>query len=77
MEAIHANNDYEHSPLYLAVQNGSFRIVRLLIYGRAIEKYKNCPHSEDKVEHEAVRERGAIVKRLVDQEGKNLITCCM
>ena len=71
MEAIHANNDYEHSPLYLAVQNGNFEIVRLLIYGRAIKD--NGMKEEEEIEYEAVKAMIGTVRNLQDQYQRTLL----
>ena len=73
MEAIHANNDYEHSPLYLAVQNGNFEIVKMLIYGRVIKNYSKSIYKEDEMEGEVVDSRGAAVKDLRAQDGQTLL----
>ena len=65
--------DYNLSPLYIAVQNGYFEIVKLLIYGKAESNHSRAENREEVIEREAVKDREAVVGDLINQEGGTLL----
>ncbi|MCG8340690.1 MAG: ankyrin repeat domain-containing protein [Cytophagales bacterium] len=73
MAAIHANNDYKHAPLYIAVQNGNFELVRLLIYGRAMKDNRMKENAEEEIAYGAVKAMIGVVRNLQDQDQRTLL----